>query len=249
MTSVRLPPPPDVPLDLVEWRVDGKPTVGDNPRARFVPYIGAATIAGLLDQWVGPDGWSDAYQAGTVGGHEAMWCTVSIRSPAGDWVSKTDIGTVSQFEPQKGAVSDSFKRAACLKWGVGRNVYQLPTLWAPCRVQRKQNGDVAWPCDATLPALLADLKRLGYGQVEGGRLQQEQPPDADTGEITKPPSAAPATPPTPATAAEVEEMKPARVTKALHADGLDTSGTVEEQRARLAGHLAAVDAQPPGAGS
>lgn len=231
---------PDVPLDQVEWRVDGPPTEGQNPRARFVPYIGAATVAALLDEWVGPAGWADTYEVGTVGGKEAMWCRVSVRTPAGDWITKTDIGAPTNFEGQKGAVSDSFKRAACLKWGVGRNVYQLPTLWAPCRAARNRKGEpVAYPIDATLPALLADLRRLGYGQVEGGRLEA---PDEETGEVTPPASPAepPATSPPPAPAGptgailpSVAALKSHAVTKELHAAGLDTSGSIEEQRVRL----------------
>lgn len=67
-------------------------------------------------------------------------------------------------------------------------------------------------------------------------------PDGTTPpEQTEPTSYRPAARPrsTPIAASEVDEMKPARVTKALHEAGLDTSGTADEQRARLIAHLSA----------
>ena len=182
-----LPAAPSVPVELIEWRVDGRPNTSRTPpSSRFVPYIGAATVAGLLDEWVGPDGWSDAYEVGVVDKKEAMWCTVSIRVED-RWVSKTDIGVPTNFEGQKGAVSDAFKRAACLKWGVGRNVYQLPTLWAPCKVTSKNGNDTAWPTDQTIPHLLTELERLGYGNVEVTRLQAVE--DQEAGGEAGPPEA------------------------------------------------------------
>jgi hypothetical protein len=41
-----------------------------------------------------------------------------------DWVWKSDCGTESQVEKQKGEASDAFKRAAVM-WGIGRFLYSL----------------------------------------------------------------------------------------------------------------------------
>lgn len=133
-------PAPDAPLDLVEWRVDSKPFERDGShRCRYVPYLDAARVATLLDQWVGPDRWRDIYEPAEVAGQTVLWCHLEIRF--GEvWVRKSDLGTPSNMEAQKGLVSDAFKRAAILKWGVGRNVYMLPTLWAPCDVDSKGNA-------------------------------------------------------------------------------------------------------------
>lgn len=158
---------PNVDLREVEWRVDGKPT--QDSRCRFVPYVDASTTAALLDEWVGPGNWRDKYESGTVAGKEVMWCHLSIRTDDG-WVTKTDLGIPTNFEGQKGAVSDAFKRAACLKWGIARNVYSLPTLWAPCRVDNKGN---AWPSDQTIPSILGQLERAGY-EANGARVQVEE---------------------------------------------------------------------------
>lgn len=154
---------PSVPINDVEWRVDGKPT--ERKTARFVPYVDATTTATLLDEWVGPGNWSDEYRIVTIAGKEALECALSIK--VGDeWVTKRDVGVASNFEAQKGMVSDAFKRVACIKWGVARNVYSLPTLWAPCRVG---NDGKAYPDnDKTLPAIHQQLKKLGY--EASGRL-------------------------------------------------------------------------------
>lgn len=198
MTS-KLAPAPNAPLAEVEWRVDGQPKVdqGKAPVCRFVPYLDAVIIAKLLDEWVGAENWSDTYETGAVSGKEAMWCHLSIR--VGDaWVTKTDIGVPSNFEPQKGSVSDAFKRAACLKWGVGRNVYDLPTLWAVCRTYTA-NGKTQAVADGkkTLDDLLGQLKRRGFDDV-AGKVRDEpeesnEPPagvDRETGEVTRSPSSA-----------------------------------------------------------
>lgn len=172
---------PSVDLSRVEWRVDGRPTGdGNNARCRFVPYLDARDIASLLDEWVGPGGWSDSYETGDISGKVAVWCHLAIK--VGDeWVTKTDVGVPSQFESQKGAVSDAFKRAGCLKWGVGRNVYELPTLWAPCRVDAKGN---AWPNDKSLPDIAKQLKGLARLGDEGGRVAAvPDGVDAETGEV------------------------------------------------------------------
>ncbi len=163
---------PFVDLREVEWRVDGKPS--QNNTARFVPYVDATTTARLLDEWVGPGNWSDRYEPGEVAGKPALWCYLSVKVGDG-WVTKRDVGVASNFEAQKGMVSDAFKRVACIKWGVARNVYSLPTLWAPCRVDQKGN---AWPNDKTLPALHRELTKLGYeasGRLSAAADEDNQP--------------------------------------------------------------------------
>jgi hypothetical protein len=45
-------------------------------------------------------------------------------------VWKSDCGTESNTEAQKGEASDSFKRA-CFNWGIGRELYTAPFIWIP----------------------------------------------------------------------------------------------------------------------
>lgn len=171
---------PDVPLEDIEWRIDGKPY---NNRCRFVPYVSASTVSDLLDKWVTPGNWKDQYEPVTYAGKEALWCALSIR--VGDeWVTKCDIGVPSNFEAQKGAVSDAFKRAACLKWGVARNVYSMPNdIWAPCDVRTYNNKEQAHPNDKSLPAIHAELKRRGY-EASGRLAGAETSEDSTAGEAT-----------------------------------------------------------------
>ena len=70
-----------------------------------------------LDEEVGPAYWRDEYHETALG----VVCTLSIWTD-GEWVGKTDIGTDSDIEGEKGAYSDAFKRAA-VKWGIGRELY------------------------------------------------------------------------------------------------------------------------------
>lgn len=175
---------PEAPLDLVEWRVDGKPMQRDGrDLSRFVPYLDAAAVATLLDTWVGPAGWRDEYALDVLDGKPVLWCALSIRDPeTGEWVTKRDVGTASNFESQKGMVSDAFKRAACLKWGAGRNVYELPNLVAPCRIVANGEKRNAYPTAETLPHIKRELEKHGY-RSDGGKVSPE------TGEIVGGPAA------------------------------------------------------------
>lgn len=195
---------PSVPLEVVEWRVDSKPTdvKAKLSRCRYVPYLNAPIVARLLDEWVGPGGWKDEYTDGQIAGKAAMWCHLSVRVGI-EWVTKSDVGVASNMEPQKGAVSDAFKRAACLKWGVGRNVYDLPTLWGPCKVSVKGNGEaVAWFDPERTPGdLVKQLKALGFdanGVTGGGSIEAPSNVDPSTGEVVAEP--------TPADAGDVQQI-------------------------------------------
>ena len=55
----------------------------------------------------------------------------------GEWVWRSDGAGDTQFEADKGAISDSLKRAA-VSFGIGRHLYDLPSIWVKC--QSKQVG-------------------------------------------------------------------------------------------------------------
>lgn len=87
-----------------------------------VAYIDARQVMDLLDEVVGPQNWQDHYRevAGKV------YCDLTIQVED-EWITKSDCGTASNFEADKGQASDAFKRAA-VKWGIGRFLYQLSTI-------------------------------------------------------------------------------------------------------------------------
>jgi len=94
-------------------------------KANCVAYIDARDAMDLLDEVVGPENWQDEY-------YEAaglLWCSVGIRTEDG-WAWKSDTGTESNVEKDKGHASDAFKRA-CVKWGIGRFLYSLTIMTLP----------------------------------------------------------------------------------------------------------------------
>lgn len=80
-------------------------------------YVTARFCMDRLDQAVGPQNWRNEYLE--VKGN--LICGVSIKVD-GEWVTKWDVGTESNFEAEKGNFSDAFKRA-CVHWGIARELY------------------------------------------------------------------------------------------------------------------------------
>lgn len=78
----------------------------------------------ILDETFGAMNWKRSHEI--IDGN--LYCTVSVLSDVGEWVSKQDVGVESFTEREKGQASDSFKRA-CVNWGIGRELYTSPFIW------------------------------------------------------------------------------------------------------------------------
>lgn len=88
-------------------------------------YKDARCDMNILDETVHEENWQrEHYEC-----KGNLFCRVGIRFPEG-WVWKSDCGTESNTEAQKGEASDSFKRA-CFNWGIGRELYTAPFIWIP----------------------------------------------------------------------------------------------------------------------
>lgn len=87
----------------------------------LIPYVKHTTCAQILDETYGSNRWADKYEK--LG--DDTYCTVSIYDETAGWVSKSNVGTAGGFEVSKTVASDAFKRA-CVKWGIGRELYSLP---------------------------------------------------------------------------------------------------------------------------
>lgn len=98
------------------WRVQNSK---GGKYATVVPYIDARAVQDRLDEVLSPENWSNTYEA------ESGTASISIRIN-NEWICKSDIGTDSNVEKEKGKASDAFKRAAVL-WGIGRNLYHIGT--------------------------------------------------------------------------------------------------------------------------
>lgn len=88
-------------------------------------YKDARVDMKLLDETFGAFGWKKSYHS--IDGR--LYCTISIKNPeTGEWIDKTDVGTESQTEKEKGQASDAFKRAG-FNWGIGRELYTTPFIF------------------------------------------------------------------------------------------------------------------------
>lgn len=95
-------------------------------------YKNARVDMDILDETVGAENWQrEHYEC-----KGNLFCRVGINvnfyipenSP--EWVYKSDCGTESNTEKEKGESSDSFKRA-CVNWGIGRELYTSPFIYIP----------------------------------------------------------------------------------------------------------------------
>jgi hypothetical protein len=110
--------------DRIEWRPQGK--TGPNMRVQLVPYIDARDVQERLDSVVGAGAWYFDWQPLNIDAKGEVTSAKGILSIHG--LSKSDVGTASNFEASKGAVSDALKRAAVM-WGIGRYLYSQPPVW------------------------------------------------------------------------------------------------------------------------
>lgn len=113
---------------VVSWRVGS--TDQAKKKGMALAYIDARDVMERLDEVVGPENWQNNYshaQAKTV-------CNLGIRMD-GEWVWKSNGAGDTDFEGEKGALSDAFKRAAVL-WGIGRYLYDIQSMW----VEIEQRG-------------------------------------------------------------------------------------------------------------
>ncbi len=119
------------PPEVVHWRIGSRS--GD--KASALAYIDARIVMDRLDTVVGPQNWQDKY-ADKGGGVTVCSLGINVtptlasveRGPIATWVWKEDGAGTTQFEAEKGQISDAFKRAA-VKWGIGRYLYSLPAPW------------------------------------------------------------------------------------------------------------------------
>ena len=118
------------PVSAVKWK-PGKLT-RDKTRALAMAYMDARMPMIRLDRTVGPGGWEDAYRSVQIGADCGVECALTILG-----VTKCGIGTPSKMESLKGAYSDALKRAA-VKFGIGRYLYAVPSVWCAYDGQKKQ---------------------------------------------------------------------------------------------------------------
>ena len=128
----------DLRADEIDVRVQQAKESG----AGLLLYKDARCDMNVLDETVGAANWQrEHYEC-----KGNLFCRVGIRIDRKDetggyaeWVWKSDCGTESNTEAQKGEASDSFKRA-CFNWGIGRELYTTPFIWIPADKCNINNG-------------------------------------------------------------------------------------------------------------
>lgn len=121
-------------------------------------YKSARTDMQILDEAVGPERWQrEHYECNGI-----LFCRVGILTDNG-WVWKADCGTESNSEAEKGASSDSFKRA-CINWSIGRELYTGPKIFIKakcCDIQEKGKGYVCYDKFEVEKIVIEDKKIVG----------------------------------------------------------------------------------------
>lgn len=114
------------PKDEIKYRPGSTFNWAEKKYARMLAYVDARYIQDKLDEIVGIGNWTNYFHRDEKG---ILYCTITIKfireDGSVDSVSKTDVGTESNVEQQKGEVSDSFKRCA-VHFGLARDLYNLP---------------------------------------------------------------------------------------------------------------------------
>lgn len=151
------------PADQIEWRIGS--TNKDKTAAIALAYIDARDVMGRFDEVCGAGNWQCTHPHA----NGKTSCRIGIK--VGDeWVWKENGCGDSQVEAEKGAFSDSFKRAAVL-WGVGRYLYDVPNIWVDT-VPYGRSQKIKNPND---PKLLKALKDAEKG-IRGVNEPEPQKP-------------------------------------------------------------------------
>jgi hypothetical protein len=104
-------------VDFRQGRMSGN-------KISYLAYKDARVDQNRLDSVVGPGYWQRKHEV--IDGN--LYCSVGIYNPEiKEWVWVQDVGTPSNFESEKGAASDAFKRA-CFNLGIGRELYDYPNI-------------------------------------------------------------------------------------------------------------------------
>lgn len=115
--------------DEVEWRVQSEVRGGSS--AMVLPYVTARAVQERFDRAFGPAGWQVLGEPIQVGPEHGISARIGVLAEGVEgpgWIWKGDVCPASDVEPMKGAWSGAMKRAA-VQWGVGRELYDLPTTF------------------------------------------------------------------------------------------------------------------------
>lgn len=123
------------PTEVIDWRVGS--LTKDKSKGMCLAYVDARAVMDRLDSVCGPGNWQDRYPHAAT----KTICEIGIKvmrdDGSSEWVWKSDGAGDTDFEADKGALSDAFKRAA-VRWGIGRYLYEMPAPWVALENEGKK---------------------------------------------------------------------------------------------------------------
>lgn len=108
----------------IEVRVGHK--IKNTNNVSMLLYIDSRAVTKYLDEWVGPFNWQTEFNTAgpLVVGKLGIWDDKKLQ-----WVWKSDTGSESNIEAEKGLISDTYKRLLS-RWGV-TELYTAPDIVLP----------------------------------------------------------------------------------------------------------------------
>lgn len=119
-----------LPADAVEWRVGS--TTANKDRGMALAYIDARTVQDRLADVCGAL-WQCEHTVSADG--KKITCRIGVKIGE-EWIWRSDGAGETDFEAEKGAYSDAFKRAG-VKWGIGRYLYDMGAPWVAIEAMGK----------------------------------------------------------------------------------------------------------------
>ncbi len=162
------------PPEKISWRLGA--TNKDKTKGMALAYIDARDVMERLDEVCGPGGWQTQHH--DVGGGK-LACAIGILVPDPKqldamWIWKSDGAGATDVEADKGAFSDSLKRAA-VQWGIGRYLYNLDSPWVALMPRGKSYviSDSEYPKLNALLGKKPDAKKPWVGPLNLTDLKKE----------------------------------------------------------------------------
>ena len=104
-------------------------------QATYLLHKTARTDVSILSECYG-DKWKNEFH--NIDGK--LFCTISVwNDEIKSWVSRSNVGTESHIEKEKGEASDAIKRAGFM-WGIGSELYTAPTIKVDISSKDMYNG-------------------------------------------------------------------------------------------------------------
>ena len=142
-----------------QWRVQSYSK--NKPSATVMAYIDARDAMEVLDTYC-LYGWQREHYLID----KKVYCKVGINMPDGSIQWRSDCGTESNQDAEKGQASDSFKRA-CVNFGIGRFLYDLPIQYVTAdAIKGSSNEEKAGKKYKIYPNCINDRGQIIYNMTD-----------------------------------------------------------------------------------